>query len=553
MAALALHRGTHRISVTLVTAAATLACLCLGVTAPATAGPPVAAAPQALTPQAAAPQAAAPTPQAPVTPSITWSPCPTSDSPTRQCGTLAVPYDYANPGGPKFTLAVAKVPATGTKTGSLFFNPGGPGGPGAAYVGYVANQMPANVRQQFDVVSWDPRGIGSTQPALQNCAEPRLTLPATGKVDWVAARAASETVAAAANRACAESNATFINYIGTNNAARDLDQLRAAVGDTKLTYWGLSYGTRIGYVYALMFPDRIRAMVLDGNIDPMGNYAGLTEGGVALDSALLFMRSADPTTHSSFMTTLKGLETSPIELGGGAQYTRWHYLTTLAGAIPDEGSWRDIRVFNDTVASARLATPTGDAARARLRTMLGATDGNLGGPFSVVNCLDYADRMTPAAQNAAIKRNALVAPVYGGMITGEYALGCSGLNLRPDPVATTRSLANLAKLKNLPVVIANSTNDGSTPMLWALRMRTSFAKATLVTYVGGQHGLWQLTGSSCVNDRITNYVVSLQRPSTAICRNTPPPPVASGSVITPESTPVPQPVFPKLKLPSAGL
>ena len=524
MATLASHRGVRRVSVSLAVAA----CVSLGVTSPAS---------------AATPQAPVPLPPIAI-PTIAWSACPSGESPTRQCGTLAVPYDYANPYGPKFTLAVAKVPATGTKTGSLFVNPGGPGGPGAAYVGFMASVMPASVRQQFDVISWDPRGIGSTQPALQNCAEPRLTLPATGKVDWVAARAASETVAAAANRACMESNASFINYIGTNNAARDLDQLRVAVGDTKLTYWGLSYGTRIGYVYALMFPDRVRAMVLDGNIDPMGNYAGLTEGGVALDSALLFMRTGDPTTHTSIMTTLKGLETTPIALGDGMQYTRWHYLTTLTGAIPNESSWLDIRVFNTTVANARLATPAGEQARALLRSTVGATDGNLGGPFSVVNCLDYADRMTPTAQNVAVKRNVTVAPVYGGMITGEYALGCSGLSLRPDPVPTTRSLTNLAKLKNLPVVIANSTNDGSTPMLWALRMRASFAKATLVTYVGAEHGLWQLTPSTCVNDRITNYVVTLQRPSPAVCPYSPPPaPVTASGQVAPQSTVVPQPLF----------
>jgi pimeloyl-ACP methyl ester carboxylesterase len=99
-------------------------------------------------------------------------------------------------------------------------------------------------------------------------------------------------VVAAANRTCQASNSSFINHMGTNNAARDLDRLRAAVGDRKLTYWGLSYGTRIGYVYALMYPNRIRAMTLDGNIDPKSNYAGLTQGGVALDSALRFMAAS---------------------------------------------------------------------------------------------------------------------------------------------------------------------------------------------------------------------------------------------------------------------
>lgn len=459
-----------------------------------------------------------------------WTACPTAGSPTLQCGSLSVPYDYSNPNGPQFTLAVRKVPATGVKTGTLFFNPGGPGGAGASYVGPLWHYLPASVQEHFDLVSWDPRGIGATRPKLESCEEPRVVLPASGPVDWSAARASSEVVAAQANRSCQEHNAAFINYVGTTNVARDLDRLRAAVGDAKVTYWGLSYGTRIGYVYAMMFPDRIRAMVLDGNIDPSGTYAGLTEGGGALDSALQFMRTASAPSYQSIMATLAGLNAAPIPVGEGLRYTRWDYLTDLEWQIPNEGAWPGVLAFNHQIATARLDTPEGADARARLRASVGASDGNLGGAFSVVNCLDYADRTTPAAQNTAISAKVATAPVYGGMITTAYALGCSGLQLTPDPVPTARSAANLARIRNLPIVIANSTNDGSTPMMWALRMAKAFPRAVLIKYLGAEHGLWQLTPSDCVNSKITNYVVALQRPTPYLCRFSAPPVLPVGGL-----------------------
>lgn len=454
---------------------------------------------------------------------LRWRPCPISGFPTLQCGTLLVPYDYSQPNGPRFALAVSKVPATGRRTGSLFFNPGGPGGAGTSAVVGLSNLMPPVVRARFDLVSWDPRGIGSTRPALKSCLEPRLVLPASGVVDWPAARAASAVVAAAANRSCQVHNSEFVNHMGTNNAARDLDRLRAAVGDRKLTYWGLSYGTRIGYVYALMFPNRIRAMVLDGNIDPKSNYAGLTEGGVALDSALRFMSSVSAPTYAAILAMVNGLDAAPIPLGSGKFYTRWNYLTTMSGAIPSESSWPYVIGYNRRIETARLNTPEGAKERALLLASLGASDGDLGGAFSVVNCLDYADRMSANAQNAAISRNAAVAPVFGGFITAEYALGCSGLSLRPDPVPTTRTAANRARIANLPVVIANATNDGATPMFWALQMRASFARGVLLKYTGAQHGLWMLTPSTCINNRITSYFVSLAKPDPVLCPFAPPP------------------------------
>jgi pimeloyl-ACP methyl ester carboxylesterase len=464
-------------------------------------------------------------------PALRWHACPAPEAPTLQCSTLRVPYDYARATGRWFSLAVSRVPATGRRTGTMFFDPGGPGGSGASITGLVAGLLPPSVRSAFDVVGWDPRGIGATKPALQSCLLPRLVLPVSGPVDWTKVRARSTAAVAAANRACQRRNAGFVGSMGTVNAARDLDRLRAAVGDQKLTYWAMSYGTRIGYVYAILFPQRVRAMVLDGNLDPRGTYAGLARGGVALDSALAFLRSVSPPTYASVRSTIAGLDAAPVVLGGGLRYTRWNYLTEVSGYLPSQRAWRFIVPLDEGVETARRATPEGAAARARLREALATTDGNLGGAFSVVNCLDYADRMAPAAIDAAIARHAAIAPVFGGLLTAEYLMGCTGLTMPPDPVPTTRSAANRARVARLPVVIVNATNDASTPMVWAQQMRRSFPAGVLIRYRSGQHVLWVLARSSCIDDRITPYVVSLRRPTAATCPFVRPPglPAAAGT------------------------
>ncbi|MEI8082547.1 MAG: alpha/beta fold hydrolase, partial [Actinomycetes bacterium] len=455
---------------------------------------------------------------------LRWWACPDAIAPTMQCATFLVPVDYRKPGGRQFTLALARVPATGEKKGSLFFNPGGPGGPGTATISTLATRLPASVRSRFDIVTWDPRGVGATLPALNSCPRPNLVLPATGVVDWPAVRSQAAASVKAANEQCQRNNAKYLGHVGTNNVVRDLDALRAAVGDKKLTYWGISYGTRIGYVYAMMFPDRIRALVLDGNISPKSTFADFSRvGSLAPDSALAFMKTASPPTYNSIIATLNGLDIAPINLGDGIQYTRWSYLTSIEGQIRYEGSWPGLIAANARIETARLATPAGAAERDRLREVANQSDGNLGQAFSVVNCLDYPQRMTTAAQDAIITHNAAIAPIYGGRMTTEYSLGCSGLSLRPDPVPTTRSATSRARIRNARVIIANATHDGATPMVWAKAMRASFASGVLIKYRGAQHGLWTQTPSTCVNNRITNYVVRLKMPRPVTCPFAPAP------------------------------
>ncbi|MFH0518597.1 alpha/beta fold hydrolase [Streptomyces sp. M41] len=213
----------------------------------------------------------APTPSAPVA-RLDWSQCvPGSEF---DCATMKVPLDYSEPGGRTIELAVVRREATapGRRIGTLFFNPGGPGGPGTVQMPDSYEKFPREVRERFDIVSWDPRGIGSS--TAMNCfaspeeaAEWNASKPAgfpVGAKERAATFAAYKDLASR----CEKRNPELIRHVSTADTARDLDRLRQAVGDAQLTYLGISYGTILAATYANLFPDKVRAMVLDGNWDP---------------------------------------------------------------------------------------------------------------------------------------------------------------------------------------------------------------------------------------------------------------------------------------------
>ncbi len=435
----------------------------------------------------------------------TWEPCGGAE-----CTWVRVPRDYARPNGPVFRLRVAKMPATGKKKGSLLFNPGGPGGAGAGKVADMAAELGPKIRRSFDVVSWDPRGIGESRPALRNCVQPWLPRPVSGPVDWGKARDAGWEQLATANANCQRRNPRVVPHMGTVNVARDLDRIRAALDEKKITYWGLSYGTRIGYVYALRYPQRVRAMVLDGNIDPTGDYLGLAEGGVAPDDAFTVVEKRDPSLHQQVIDTKNDLGRAPIPMPDGTSYTRWSYLDVFFPTLGSSYTWDSTKAYDTTVAEAQ----TDPEKRSALITF--ADNGNAGGPFSVVNCLDYRDRPTRSAQLKAIRANVAAAPIYGGTLTTDYLIGCAGLDVRPQPVPQV-TRADRQTLRHVPVVVANATHDGATPLVWADRMHAAFPKSGYVKYRGGQHVIWHQVDSACVNRPIDDFVLSLKPTGTRVC------------------------------------
>ncbi|PIM69225.1 peptidase [Streptomyces sp. JV178] len=202
---------------------------------------------------------------------LSWKKCATSAYPTLQCASLKVPLNHADPRGRKITLALSRVRHTAKKyQGPLLVNPGGPGGSGLTLAGYLASSLPKKVAAQYDVIGFDPRGVGASRPAL-NCRPAQFapvrpnSLPDTGKTEKANLKRAEDFA-----RACAAKYGDVLPYIDTVSAAEDVDAIRAALGAKKINYFGYSYGTYLGAVYAKLFPHRVRRAVLDSVVDPTG-------------------------------------------------------------------------------------------------------------------------------------------------------------------------------------------------------------------------------------------------------------------------------------------
>ena len=249
----------HVLPVAVVAAAATIA----GCLAGCTSGSPQAPG----TPSAAAPGAA------PAVSPPSWHPC--GQGTAMQCASLQVPLDYSHPGGRKITLALSRVPATAPpseRQGALLVNPGGPGGPGVSWAAFVAGGLPRSIASKYDIIGFDTRGVGSSVPALH--CDPSFFSQA--RPDYIPVTAADEQ--ANVNRAktyaadCAKKYGWLLPHMTTEDIARDMDSIRAALGQRQISYFAYSYGTYIGQVYATLFPHRVRHMVLDSTVGPTGAW-----------------------------------------------------------------------------------------------------------------------------------------------------------------------------------------------------------------------------------------------------------------------------------------
>jgi pimeloyl-ACP methyl ester carboxylesterase len=205
---------------------------------------------------------------------LSWHPC-GSQRVTLLCSTLQVPLDYAHPAGRKITIALSEVPATGPaaqQQGDLLVNPGGPGGSGLGLAATVAQGLDPSVAADYNIIGFDPRGVGSSVPALR--CDPSFF--AGVRPDYIPASAAAEQVLINWARAyaadCERRFGWLLPHMTTIDAARDMDSIRAALGVPQISYFGYSYGTYLGQVYATLFPHQVRRMVLDSTVDPQGAW-----------------------------------------------------------------------------------------------------------------------------------------------------------------------------------------------------------------------------------------------------------------------------------------
>jgi pimeloyl-ACP methyl ester carboxylesterase len=463
---------------------------------------------------------------------IAWEPCaPYATTgaeaekyanPRFDCGRVQVPLDYAEPDGPRGEVALLRAKATGERIGSMLINPGGPGGSGmefAATMSPIWDDMP--VGQRFDVVGFDPRGVGATVPAVDCFTDAEAdagesfdgTLTPEDVPDEQAARDVEQRCAASAGGADA------LAHIGTRETVQDLDVLRAVLGDEKLTFFGGSYGTELGAQYAETFPDRVRAMVLDGAVDPTLTPVEFTlSQATGIQGAFDAMAAQCATSPDcplgtdpaqaveAYQALLRPLQQNPLPTADGRGLTYDDAVTGVFSGMYSQLLWPVVVKGLSEVASGR-----GDVLQALDDSYAGrGADGVYGDlleSFRAIRCMDWP-RRTPAEQADLSTRVREAAPIMDdGTPVVETVHECAAW---PEPPSRTGSFLT-GGVDLPPILVTSVTRDPATPHQGGIEMARLLG-GTLLTVDGAQHGSALIGQSPCVDQAANDYLVNLTVP-----------------------------------------
>jgi pimeloyl-ACP methyl ester carboxylesterase len=439
-----------------------------------------------------------------------------------QCARLVVPFDYRRPAWRRFSLPVIKLPASNParRVGSLVINPGGPGGSGVSYARQARNVVSAAVRARFDVVGFDPRGIGGSVPAVHCLTGPQLD-KYFATSDNPASKAQLAAVVAQAKlfvRGCERRSGALLPYVGTRNAARDMDVLRAALGDAKLTYLGKSYGTYLGAWYAQLFPAHVRALVLDGAVNP--DESGFSLNSVQAQGFEVALRSftADCVrrpgcplgngTVGAGIARLQGLlrQTASKPLASqiaGQPANDAMLLNGVASALYSKSFWQYLRA-GLTGAFAGNGTLLVELADALFERGPNGQYSNLMDVNTAVNCIDRPWPRSLQAYSSAAAAAAKAAPQFGASNMWS-SLPCAYWPVHPAAPVPLRAA------DAPPILVVGTTRDPATPYRWAQALARDLKSGVLLGWNGDGHTAY-LSGSTCVDSAVDRYLISLATP-----------------------------------------
>ena len=442
--------------------------------------------------------------------SVSWHACDGG----YQCGTVTVPVDYTHPGGATISLALARRPASDQahRIGSLLMNPGGPGGSAIELIEGVP--LPTDLTRRFDIVGFDPRGVGRSNPL--NC---RTHLQQIYDDDPTIDSPAERTTFLRDSKAfvdeCAAKYKGLLPFLGTANVARDMDRVRAALGDSKLTYLGFSYGTSIGQEYAHLFPTKVRAMVLDGVVDlGLDGLQGAQDQASGFTGALnAFIKSCDDNgcglsgeAGATIDQVVATAEKQPIPAPSADRPAGPGVINLALGqALYSKSFWPELsKALHD--AQAGDGTGLVHLADEYLQRNADGTYPNGIEIYFAVSCLDQAFPRNPDAVFAAAKRIGRLYPRIGEGLTNDY-VRCA---LWPTPAQPIGPVP--ATIKGLPpIVVISTTNDPATPYGNGVRVAHEIPGAVLVTNVGEGHTVFA-QGKACVDDAVTAYLITIKPP-----------------------------------------
>jgi pimeloyl-ACP methyl ester carboxylesterase len=498
----------------------------LAACAPAVSPTPASVAPDRSSPQtsgspadSAAPGASAST-AANAEPSVrpaAWSDC--GDG--LQCATLVVPLDHETPGSGVLNVSLVRMPATDrdARLGSLVVNPGGPGGSGVEFV-RESGSLFKDLRRRFDIVGFDPRGVNlSSGIRCIDNLDPRAELDPSP--DDPEEREALIEDARAFAEACAERNGNVLPHLGTDDVVRDLDHIRAALGEEALSYLGFSYGTLIGARYADRYPDRVRAMVLDGAVDPAESLETLRDAQArgferALDQFLEHCRriecefAAGDDPSRAFESIMADIESEPLRTRGRRKVGPGLAWSAVLGAMYSRAGWN---ALDAALTFARAGDGTGfvlvaDPFRGRKRN---GSYSNMIDAYTANTCADYPTSRDPEDYIARADRVDDDAPHFGQM-TAYNDLVCAFW--AADPGAEPRPVEAAGAP---PIVVVGTTGDPATPFANAEALADQLESGVLVRHEGEGHtGFAQ---SECVAEIVREYLISIRPPADGkVCR-----------------------------------
>ena len=465
------------------------------------------------------------------TAALHWVDCGSTTGQTKvaqQCAKLVVPRDWAHPSAGTIVLSLRRVQATdsGGRIGSLLINPGGPGESAVQEFSDLVDTVSADVRKKFDVVAFDPRGVGDSTPV--NCVNDatihELTSEDPVPTDPPASSAVIQgdrTLAAA----CERTNADLLPYLGTRDVARDMDAIRAAVGDPKLSYLGFSYGTALGAMYADLFPQRVRAMVLDGPVDPAQDpVSGAAVQADGFQSSLRAFLSycgahrkmcpypAGAAGERELNALLDQIRAQPMPTSEGRSLEIGEAYTGVAAALYDRANGWPV------LADALKLAESGDGTiLLRLNDLYTQRDSN--GHYSnlltsntATTCDDHQFSKDLTVYERAADQADRTAPDFGAANVWSLAV-CAVWPVTADDPLRAPTAAQTA-----PSLIIGATNDPATPYVQAKALNRELSKSVLLTRNGEGHTSYGV--SDCIRKYADAYLLDQKLPATGtVCQS----------------------------------
>ena len=455
---------------------------------------------------------------------IEWTACDGSTSTEVECGNIEVPFDYANPDQGSFVLYVKRHNATNPadRVGSMMVNPGGPGFGGSSLADDAQYYFSQDIIDHFDIIAWDPRGTGESTPSV-NCVDTfdeyfGLDSPPETPDEKQALIDASQ----AFNDKCEEKSGTILPYISTKASAQDINSLRLALGEEKVSFFGFSYGSELGTTWATMFPETVRAIVVDGAVDP--NASSIQEGmnqakGFEGQLAAFLKQCSEKTTcafhnggnaEAAFDKLVIDIDSKPLEVSKNrTPVTQGVLFTAVAQAMYSDYYWPQL---SEALNDAQLGDGKGilqlyDDYYQR------NTDGTYGNEleaFLAISCLDDPGATSTEEVDSHIEEFIAAAPRLGGNFA--YGYSCALWPVKQaDRVTITGKSAG-------PIVVVGTTGDPATPLSSTRKMALGLEQGILIVVDANQH-----TGygaNNCVVKAVDDYLIKLIVPANELtCRD----------------------------------